>query len=159
MEPKGLLHSQVTQITGDRVFVVPESEAVFAFGKADRAVLEKALEDSVSLVKLGGLDPLKTSAESSVIVLSRLRSQKPPRTATTVPGEVYNASYEHASEWPHYKRLFDVIDHKSGDAPVFFSNNLRSLGDSLYRLRKVSMTTQEEGVVTRDTVHYELAIK
>ena len=68
-------------------------------------------------------------------------------------------NYEHAAEWPHYKRLFDVIDHKTGGAPAFFSGNLRSLGDSLYRLKAVSMTTQEEGIVTRDTVHYEFAVK
>ena len=76
-----------------------------------------------------------------------------------VSGEVYAAGYEHAAEWPRYKRLFGVIDRKSGDAPAFFSGNLRSLGDSLYRLRRVAMTTQEQGAVTRDTVDYEFAAK
>ncbi len=159
MEPKGLLHSQVTQITGDHVFVVPESEAVFAFAKPDRPAIDKALESSISLVHVGSLDPLEVSDGNGVVVLSRLHSQKARRTSTTVPGEVYSAGYEHASEWPHYKRLFGVIDHKTGDTPMLFSNNLRSLGDSLYRLRRVSMTTQQEGVVTRDTVRYELASK
>lgn len=159
MEPKGLLHSQLTQITGDRVFVIPESEAVFAFAKPDRAALDKALDSSINTVKLGSLDPLKTSDDNGLIILSRLRSQKAPRSVATVAGQVYSAGYEHASEWPRYNRLFNVIDRKTGAAPMFFSNNLHSLGDSLYRLRGVTMTTQEEGVVTRDTVHYELAIK
>ncbi len=153
MQPRALLHSQLTQITGDRVFVVPDSEMALACAKPDQAALNKALETSVSLVKTGSLDPLKISEENGVLVLSRLGGHAAAAKGPAVlKGESYVANYEHSSEWPRYKRLFSVIDPKTEQAPAFFSNNLRSLGDSLYRLRSVSMTTQDEGGVTRDTV-------
>ena len=66
MEPKAMLHSQLTQVTGDRVFVYPESEVAFVLGKTDRVALD------MSVVKTGVLDPLKISDENGVWVLSRL---------------------------------------------------------------------------------------
>lgn len=159
MEPKALLHSQLTQITGDRVFVVPESEVALACAKPDQTALKKALETSVSLMKTGSLDPLKISAENGVLMLSRLGEHTAQKAPALLKGETYLANYEHASEWPHYKRLFGVIDPKTEQSPAFFSNNLSSLGDSLYRLRRVSMMTQDEGAVTRDTVRYEFLVK
>ena len=63
-------------MSGDRVFVVPESEAVFALAKPDRAALDKALESSLGLLKVGSLDPLKTSSENGIIILSRLELRR-----------------------------------------------------------------------------------
>jgi len=159
MEPKALLHSQVTHVTGDRVFVLPESEVALACAKPDRTALDKALRSSINLVKTGSLDPLRTSDDNGVLLLSRLTAHAAIQAPTVVKGETYLADYEHAAEWPRYRRLFGVIDHKTGEAPAFFSSNLEGLGDSLYRLRRVSMTTQEEGEVTRDTVRYEFLTK
>jgi len=159
MEPKALLHSQVTHLTGDRVFVLPESEVALACAKPDRPALDKALQSSINVVKTGSLDPLTTSDDNGVLLLSRLTAHTTMATPTVVKGETYLADYEHASEWPRYRRLFGVIDHKTGEAPAFFSSNLQSLGDSLYRLRRISMTTQQEGEVTRDTVRYEFLTK
>ena len=158
MEPKAILHSQLTQVTGDRVFVYPQSEVSLVCAKADRAAIDTALQSSIGVVKTGSLDPLRISEDSGVLTLSRLGTRTAVK-ATVVSGEVYAAAYEHAAEWPRYKQLFGVVDHKTGDAPAFFSGNLRSLGDSLYRLRRASMTTQEQGAVTRDTVDYEFAAK
>jgi hypothetical protein len=159
MEPKALLHSQLTRITGDRVFVEPESEMALACTKTNRAALDQAIQSSISLVKTGALDPLRTSEDGGVVVISRFATHAAMKSPGVLKGETYVANYDHSVEWPHYKRLFSVIDPKAGDAPTFFSNNLRSLGDSLYRLRRVSMTTQEDGAVTRDTVHYVFAVK
>ncbi len=159
MEPKALLHGQATQLTGDRVFVLPRSEVALVCAKADRAALDGALQNSVSIAKSGALDPLQTSADGDVLLLGRFGTHAAVKPPMVLSGEAYTASYEHAAEWPRYKRLFSVVDQKNGDTPAFFSDNLRSLGDSLYRLRRVWMITQEEGVVARDTVRYEFLTK
>ncbi len=140
------------------MFVYPQSEVALVCAKADRAALDAALQSSIGVVKTGGLDLLRTSEDNGVLILSRLGTHAAVKAAV-VSGEIYAAAYEHAAEWPRYKQLFGVVDHKTGDAPAFFSGNLRSLGDSLYRLRRASMTTQEQGAVTRDTVDYEFAAK
>jgi hypothetical protein len=159
MEPRALLHSQVTQLTADQVFVFPESEVALAFAKPDRNSLDKALQSSVSIVKTGSLDPLRVSEDKGVIVLSRLAAQPAVKGPSVTSGESYLAGYEHGAEWPRYKRLFGVLDHANANAPAFFGSNLRSLGDSLYRLRHVSVTTEEESAVTRETVDYQFLTK
>jgi hypothetical protein len=155
MQPLALLHSQVTRFTGDRVFVSPESEVALVCAKADRSAL-----DSISVTKTGSLDPLRITIENHALVLSRLAPHSSGKAPAVLRGESYAASYEHAAEWPRYRRLFSLIDKSPGNnAPAFFSGNLRSLGDSIYRLRRATMVTQDEGMVTRDTVRYEFKAK
>jgi hypothetical protein len=68
-------------------------------------------------------------------------------------------------EWPRYKKLFQVIDthaaspemQVSNSVPAFFSNNLRSLGDTLAGLRSASIVTADSGgEVVHETVRYEM---
>jgi hypothetical protein len=159
MGPRALLHSQVTQVTGDRVFVLPQSAIALVCSKPDGAALDKVLHGSIGIAKTGNLDPLRMSAENGIVELSRIASHTPLTAPAVLSGEAYAASYEHAAEWPRYRHLFGVLDHKNGDAPAFFSDNIRSLGDSLYRIRRVSVIVQLEGQVTRDTVRYEFLAK
>jgi len=155
MRPLALLHSQVTRFTGDRVFVLPESEVALVCAKPDRGAV-----DSISLTKTGSLDPLRITVQNRALILSRLGPHTAAKAPPVLRGESYAADYEHAAEWPRYQRLFSLIDKNPGNnAPAFFSGNLRSLGDSLYRLQRATMVTQDEGVVTRDTVRYEFKAK
>jgi hypothetical protein len=159
MQPLALLHSQMTRVADDQVFVVPESEVTIVCGKPDREKLSSVLQNAVSITKTGPLDPLRTLVESNAVVLSRLAPHSFLKPPVALPGETYAAVYEHSAEWPRYKRLFRLVDRGTADAPTFFSGNIRSLGDSLYRLRRASIATQEEGAVIRDTVRSEFLPK
>jgi hypothetical protein len=155
MQPLALLHSQVTRLTGDRVFVLPASEVALVCAKPGRIPL-----DSISITKTGSLDPLRTTIEKGSVTLSRLAPHSAGKAPAVLRGESYAAGYEHAAEWARYQRLFRLIDKSPGNnTPAFFSGNVRSLGDSLYRLQRATMVTQDEGMVTRDTVRYEFKAK
>jgi hypothetical protein len=155
MRPLALLHSQVTRFTGDRVFVLPQSEVTLVCAKPGRIPL-----DSVSITKTGSLDPLRIAIESRSLTLSRLAPHSAGKTPAVLRGESYAAGYEHAAEWPRYRHLFSLIDKSPGNnTPAFFAGNLRSLGDSLYRLQRATIVTQDEGTLTRDTVRYEFKAK
>jgi len=158
MKPQALLHSQLTRLAQDRVFVMPESEVAVVCEKPNRAALDTVLGKTVSITKTGSLDPLRVAETSRALVLSRI-SVHTSKKASVLASETYAAEYEQAVEWPRYKRLFSLVDRSTDNAPNFFSRNLRSLGDSLYRLQLASIITQEEGAVTRDTVRYEFATK
>jgi len=158
MGPLALLHSQSTRVADDRVFVLPESEVSLVCAKPDLSALQGVLERAVDMTKTGALDPLRTARESNTLVVSRMPQHAFDKAPVVLPGETYVAGYDQVAEWPRYKRLFGIVDRSVPGAPGFtgfFSANLHSLGDSLNRLRRASLLTQDEGMVTRDTVRYE----
>jgi hypothetical protein len=160
MQPLALLHGQTTRLAGDQVFVMPESEVTIICAKPDSTALDQALGRSIDVTKTGSLDPLRVSVENGALVLSRFAAHTSLAAPPVFPGEAYRAHYEQVAEWPRYKRLFNLLDHPDpANNMAFFSGNLASLGDSLYRLRSASVVTQNQGVVSRDTVRYELSAK
>jgi hypothetical protein len=164
MQPVALLHAQSTAIIRDRVFVLPNSALVVICRKPDQSLLDKAMAQ-ISGLQTGTLDPLRVSISGQAVILARMdlpRSANPPSIARDV---VYTAVYDHAVEWPRYKKLFQVIDthaaspemQVSNSVPPFFSNNLRSLGDTLAGLRSASIVTADSGgEVVHETVRYEM---
>jgi hypothetical protein len=139
---------------------------VIACKQPDRDALTRALAE-VRLPTGGGLvDTLNVSVNGSAIVLSRFALTRHSNAEPALTrGVQYIAVYSHATEWPHYKKLFEVLDRMpSGpegpltpNGPPFFSGNLESLGDSLARLQRASIVSNDTGPAIHETVRYEFA--
>ncbi len=165
MQPAAILHVQTTTVLNDRVFVMPDSEAVLICKSPSRAELDNAITRSGGLVKTGSLDRLRISVSGNVVVVSRLPAGQETTVVRTAADSTYAAGYNNALEWPHYKQFFALIDHGGGtpeitaarNARPFFSGNLRSIGDTLARLQQASIVSEDQGSAIRDTVRYELS--
>ncbi|HMF76598.1 MAG TPA: hypothetical protein VK604_13140, partial [Bryobacteraceae bacterium] len=72
MQPAALLHIQTTALLDDKVFLLPQSEAVIFCRHPDLAAIEKALDVSAGLLKTGSLDTLRVTAIGNLLVLSRI---------------------------------------------------------------------------------------
>lgn len=164
MQPTALLHVQSTVALRDNVFVVPGSAVMIGCERPDGAAFERALVGMLgSAVESGGLDPLTVRVEGNVLVLSRgegMVSNVNTRAAATT--ETYAAGYNHAAEWPKYRKLFRLIDGPAGGpgapqgGPAFFAGNVQSLGDVLVRLQSASLKRTDNGNGIAETVFYEM---
>lgn len=159
MQPRALLHVQSTVALTDGVFLLPESGAVLECAQPDRAALERALASLTDITQRGSLDPLHVAVSGNNIILSRVALSQSAASTQIAPGTTYTAVFNKAYEWPHYKRLFGLLDHRPGgeNIPTFFSGNLGSLGDTLARLNRVSIQAQDGSAELRDTLRYELS--
>ncbi len=166
MQPVALLHVQTTRTLSDQVFVMPAGGVVVICKRPDRDALNRALAQVRRPLGPGLIDSLMISANGNAIVLSRINLRQNPTAATIVPANTqYAAVYNHAEEWPRYKKLFAILDRTpSGpegpmtpNGPPFFSRNLESLGDSLPRLQKASIFSSDTGTVVHETVSYAFA--
>jgi hypothetical protein len=81
-------------------------------------------------------------------------------------GTTYTAVFDKKYEWPHYKQLFTLLENQSSPAsgtvgsetaPRFFGGNIASLGDTLSRFQRASVTTQEAPGEVRESVKYTLS--
>lgn len=165
MQPTALLHVQTTRTSRDQVFIMPASGVVIVCKKPNRGALDRALAQVRGPLGSGLIDPLHVSVNGNIIVLSRLNLES-ASAPTSIPARTrYIAVYNHAAEWPHYNRLFEIIDRTpSGpEGPftpggkLFFSGNIESLADSLLRLQRASITATDSGAVVHETVRYEFA--
>jgi hypothetical protein len=87
--------------------------------------------------------------------LSRLKA------APAGPRAHYAARYRHQAEWPTFERTVRLIDFPfapTGDAPgrepVFFSENVASLGRVFSRWQTVVVVSRDEGNLVRETASY-----
>jgi hypothetical protein len=165
MQPVALAHIQTTIDVPGNVFVLPQSGVVLECVHPQRAALDTALAAMTTISQTGTLDPLRISVSDRIIVLSRL--DLAPVSGSTIDRQVtYAAAYSHASEWPYYRKLFDLIDRRPISSemqapqaePPFFSGNLRSLGDTISGLQRASISSRDEGPQLRETVRYEVAM-
>ena len=164
MQPTALLQVQTTRALRDQVFVLPGSGVVIVCKQPDRDALDRALAQVRGPLGHGLLDALHVSANANTIVLSRLNLTRAPSGSMTFPAKTrYVAVYNHAAEWPHYRKLFGVVDRTPNgpeatltpNRPPFFSGNLESIGDSLPRLQKASIISVDNGAVVHETVKYD----
>ncbi|MGA8028052.1 MAG: hypothetical protein WB992_12990 [Bryobacteraceae bacterium] len=167
MQPVALLHVQNTVVLRDQVFVTPSSAAVVICKQPDRAALDRALAQT-SALQTGDLDPLRVSVNGRAVILARMNlpGMDLPRSTAALslpPDATYAAVYNHLAEWGDYKKLFAVIDTHaanpemmvSSSVPPFFSGDLKSLGETLSRLRSASILSADPGGETVDeTVRY-----
>lgn len=165
MQPVTLLHVQSTAVLRDQVFVMPNGGAVILCRQPDRAALDQALSKTPALVR-GDLDPLQVSVSGHAVILTRVDLARSTAAFSLPPGATYTAVYNHRAEWPHYKKLFAVIDSHaanpemevSNSAPPFFSGDLESLGDALARLQSAFIVTADPGGETvQETVRYRFS--
>ncbi len=165
MQPTAMLHIQATSLLGDKVFVMPASATVIQCQHADRELLGASMKASTTVLQTGRLDPLNVSVSGNTIILSRMKIVRSDAAPQFPPGTTYTAVFDNSIEWPRYKQLFGVIDRNpmnpeaspAPNAPTFFSGNIRSLGDTLSRLQRVSITAQDAITETRETLHYEMS--
>lgn len=175
MKPKALLHVQATAILDDKVFVTPESAIAVLAGNPDissfKAALEKALGTYYGFRDYGNLSAVTSTVQGSVLLVSnspRLE-QAILQNANATAGQPasYVAGYNHMVEWPNYQRLFSLLDKPqtlarpegAGAPPLFFSGNVRSLGDTLARLEQATIQSHDAGTTVTETVRYKLRAK
>jgi hypothetical protein len=184
LKPRAILQIQGTSETNDHVFVVPQSTLFLAFDQPNAGALEAALvpvqralaltgvidwQRSEGVSAWGPVDSLRVREAEGMLILSRGPSLAGPDAASKVksPPEplTYAAGYSHAVAWPQYKKLFGVLDQPrlgadqpagEGNAPLFFSANLRSLGDTLQRLQQIRLRAHESGDTLKEEVVYRL---
>jgi hypothetical protein len=156
---------QTTRTLRDQVFVLPAGGVVIACKQPDREALNRALAAVRAPLGPGMVDSLRVSVDGNIIVLSRFNLTRSSMT-TNLPANIqYIAVYNHAAEWPRYKKLFAILDRTPSGAegpmtpngPPFFSGNLESIGESLPRLQKASIYSSTSGTVLHETVKYDLA--
>ena len=165
MQPTALLHVQASTILRDQVFVMPDSGAVIICKQPERAALDRAMAQVSNLMQTGTLDALRVSIEGNAIILTRMDLARGAPNGAVANDATYVAVYSHSAEWPHYRKLFEILDRTaanpemtvSANTPAFFSGNLQSIGESLSRLRRISITTADRGALLRETVRYEWA--
>ena len=160
MQPAALLHVQTTAVLADRVFVLPNSGLVVICKQPDRTALDAAIAQ-LGTRAVGDLDPLTVSIDGDAVILSRLPLVRQSKQNTLPASAIYLASYDHAAEWPHYRKLFSLVGAGASgplnaSEPSFFSSNVRSLGDSLSRLAGASITTIDQGSRLSETVEYRM---
>jgi hypothetical protein len=84
-------------------------------------------------------------------------------SAPNASGAAYSARFQHARELPKFERMMRLIDAPSlrsstGDSrePMFFSENIASLGRALGSVGDVSIESHDDGRLVRQTMVYKL---
>ena len=81
-------------------------------------------------------------------------------------GGIYAAGWRHARELPDFERMFRLIDFPQIPAgaapeqerqPMFFSENLASLGRTLGRVQSASIVVHDAGTMLRENLVYRVA--
>lgn len=138
---------------------------------AARDALAQAAGSLWSVGGLGALDGLGRLAVSidgrwlvlgdSVDLVNAIVARK---NRPAVAGAAYAAGWRHARELPNFSRMMRMIDFPQiappGDQsrePMFFSENLASLGTAVGRVQSAEMIVHDAGSMLRETVVYRVA--
>ncbi len=126
------------------------------------------------LDRLDGLATLVFANRGNLLFISndaRLLESVLARSGTAAPGTSYTyaAGFRHSREAASYERVMTALDFSSAPAnsqilfsdasegaPAFFSQNIASLGRVLAKLNEISITEEERGNVTMQTVVYQM---
>ena len=157
-------------------FTSTESAVVLLASKAwDAGAAREALGQAAgslwSVAGLGALDGLGKLAVSidgrwlivgdSVDLVNAIAARKNRPAAA---GAAYAAGWRHAQELPNFERLTRMIDFPQappgGDQnrePMFFSENIASLGRALQRVQSAEIVLHDAGSMVRETVVYRVA--
>jgi hypothetical protein len=121
--------------------------------------------------ELDGLGTLAMAVEGKTLVLGDspelVGALFGRRNRPAVAGAVYAAGWRHARELPNYERMVRLIDYpqipppQAGPdtprEPMFFSENLASLGRSLQRVLLATIVVHDAGTMLRESVDYRIA--
>jgi hypothetical protein len=118
--------------------------------------------------EMNGLMKLAVAVDGRLLILGtsaeRVREVLARRNRPALPGALYAAEWRHARELPGFERMMTLIDFPqirtpTGGVrePLFFSENLASLGRALVRINSASIAVHDDGALVRETVVYRLA--
>ncbi len=114
---------------------------------------------------LDGLGRLSFAVSGRVLLVSTsepLITAMLARNTGVLPPAAYSARYLHAQELPKYARLTSMIDIASGRMggerrePLFFTENIASLGRTLERVQSMSVESHDDGGIVSQTAVYRL---
>ena len=140
---------------------------------ATRAAIAQAAGSLWSVAGIGALDPLSKIAlaidgrwlvvgNSSDLVNEIMSRRNRPAAA----GATYAARYRHARELANFERMTKLIDFPqiapapdpaAPREPLFYSENLASLGRVLARVRAAEIAVHDNGAMLHENVVYRIA--
>jgi hypothetical protein len=116
--------------------------------------------------QLAGLERLAVATRGPLLFLANdpalLRAvlESTSKPAVTIRGE-YAAGFRHALERARFARVMRFVDHaaalRENREPLFFSENLVSLSEALFRVDSASIVVRDAGTTVSQTVTYRLA--
>ncbi|HWZ32171.1 MAG TPA: hypothetical protein VNX18_12595 [Bryobacteraceae bacterium] len=144
----------------DQVFIGTRSALVLVSDSWDVTALN--LEDRTGKLAVAANGRWLVAGDSKEFVDAIFaRRNRPP-----VSGAAYVAGWRHSRELPNYERMLRLIDFpqippqgEQADArePMFFSENLASLGRALRRVQSAEVAVHDSGAMLRETVVYRIA--
>lgn len=158
--PQAMLQVETSRAAADGVFVTtPRAIALSSAHPWDVTAVRQAVA--------GGLDRVWVTTAGRVLILASaedLMNAMAGRAGSpdALPGASYAIRYLHSRELPRFERMMTLIDYPqlrgAGEnrEPMFFSENLASLGRTLGRVDSVSLESHDEGALVRQTVVYKL---
>jgi hypothetical protein len=172
---EAVLTVEGAQALPDGVFVAVRS-AVAVLGKSnwDEAAMRRQMAATLGPVFPGGgsaLHPVEVAVRGRTLVVANdaalMKSMlaNPGAVGAAAANAVYAAGYRHSRELPLFARMTRMIDapQRQGRAPneerqpLFFSENMASLGQSARRLESATMTVRDTGATLPQTVVYRFA--
>jgi len=144
----------------DQVFIGTRSALVLVSNSWDVTALN--LEDRTGKLAVAANGRWLVAGDSKEFVDAILARRNRPAVA----GAAYVAGWRHSRELPNYERMLRLIDFpqippqgEQADArePMFFSENLASLGRALRRVQSAEVAVHDSGAMLRETVVYRIA--
>lgn len=121
--------------------------------------------------ELNGLGALAMAVDGNRLILGNsselVGAVLARRAQTAVAGASYAAGWRHARELPNFERMTRMIDFPQiridagdgapqGREPMFYSENIASLGRTLLRVDAATITVHDVGTMLREAVVYRL---
>lgn len=170
---QAMLQVETSRPAADGVFVSTPRAIALAGSKPWDANAARTLLESVVSKQWTVTGPLSNLARPWVAASGRvliIASSEDLLTAMSgrasaqpvLPGAQYAMRYLHARELPNFQRMMTLIDHPAlkdaGDQrePLFFSENILSLGRTLSRIDSVSLESHDDGGAVRQKVVYRV---
>jgi hypothetical protein len=159
---EAMLQVEGAKASSDGVFVItPRAIALLGARPWDVAAARTALE---SLARPNRV--WVTTADRALIIstsedLMTAMAGRPGSTGV-IPGAHYAMRFLHARELPRFQRMMTLIDYPSlrgsvdAREPLFFSENIASLGRTLSRVDSVFLESHDDGNIVTQQVVYKL---
>ncbi len=158
---EAMLQVEGAKASSDGVFVItPRAIALLGARPWDVAAARAAMESIMFK-----MDRVWVTTADRLLILSTsedLMKAMAGRPAAAIPPAHYAMRFLHARELPRFQRMMTLIDYPSlrgaGDArePLFFSENIASLGRALGRVDSVFLESHDDGNRVTQQVVYKL---